>query len=818
MDHTASLVNFQIKYEITPCKELHWHDHLEIIFQLSGKSKISLRGQQYMMHEDDILVINPFELHNAELLGFSSYLSFCIPRAILLQGKPLQFSCFSFLCSSRQHAELNAIRQELAEIFQLYLEESDAENLKLLSHLYELIHLLKTHFSTEAAVLPTLDQPRLSGIITYLNEHYTEEITLQALAKQEFLSPNYLSQLFRDKLHTTFTDCLGDIRLSHAFFDLCNTEKSITEIALENGFSRVDTFIDRFRKKYDVTPGKFRKGLPSFMTDIPHRIPSQDTAADDITLGRRFHSLLKYRAPHNAISQEDDKPMNRSVRFSALHKGATLQHDWKTIINAGYADDCFTVEVQNQLAHLQKMVGFRYVRFHGIFSDSMHIYEEDASGTPLFHFTYVDMLLDRLLSLGFQLFIEFSFLPQALSSMPDGVYQNHSHICFPNSLDNWKLLVQRFLQHCISRYGIHIVRQWKFSLFSISFSLYGFLSAEAYYQLYHATYSVVKSLDPSFAFCGPGIEGSQLMHGQDDTCLMFLQNCLRDNCVPDCITFHSFPHSFDEINTNFNQMVHHNNLSMTFSLSKNENFMSDVISNMKHMLTSLHLDHIPMLIDEWNSTIWQRDLCSDTCYKAVHIIKNTVENMDRTIGKAYWTVSDLINDWKIDGKLFHGGHGLFTYNGIPKSSVYAFQMLSRLGDTFLASGEGWYATRSVDEIQIILYHYCHYNTMYRMLSEFHDPEERYSAFQQKSPISFHIHIDGVSAGNYICEYHRIGRNGGSPLDEYIRMGSPADLSDDNLSYLAHRSEPIRYIEQRQSLTDITLTLQPLETALLLIRF
>lgn len=209
---------------------------------------------------------------------------------------------------------------------------------------------------------------------------------------------------------------------------------------------------------------------------------------------------------------------------------------------------------------------------------------------------------------------------------------------------------------------------WKFTLFSITFSLYGFLTLQEYYQLYRETWRTVKSVDPELQFGGPGIEGSLLLNTEDQTVSVFLQQCLADGCIPDFLTMHSFPHSFDEIASDFNRIVHQNDLTASFGLSSNENFMADALAALKQAAASLGLGNLPVWIDEWDSTIWQRDLCSDTCYKAVYIVKNMLENMDQTKGKAYWTVSDLINDWKIDGKLFHGGHGLITYNGIPKAS------------------------------------------------------------------------------------------------------------------------------------------------------
>ena len=198
---------------------------------------------------------------------------------------------------------------------------------------------------------------------------------------------------------------------------------------------------------------------------------------------------------------------------------------------------------------------------------------------------------------------------------------------------------------------------------SISFSLYGFLSAEEYGTLYRETQRTVKRVDAGLRFGGPGIEGSLLLDGEESILTGFLEDCRRQACLPDFVTMHSFPHSFREIAMDFNRMVHRSDSSATFKLSENERFMGDCIAAMDKTLRALCLDELPVLIDEWNATIWQRDLCSDTCYKAVHVVKNLVENMGRTAGKAYWTVSDLINDWKLADTRIHCGHGNVACNG-----------------------------------------------------------------------------------------------------------------------------------------------------------
>lgn len=815
MDYHSTVT---IRHETNPSFSLHWHDTMQIIYLLRGKAKFSLNGQQFLLHETDFAVINPFQLHNAELLGSSELLSFLLSSDISKQIADTSINCISYLQLTQQKNALYHIRSELANIFQLYFEDQSSENLDLLSHVYELLHLLHTHFKDPKNKSFPANIPRLSQIIQYLNVHYMEPIRLYDVAQNHYLSPNYLSQLFRDKLNMTFTDCLYHIRLSHGFYELCNTSKSITEIALDNGFPRVDTFIEKFRKKYSITPGKYRKGMTQINTIDSDLIPHSTSSLEHAS-GSRFYSLLKFSSLEYLASASNPlRPVVHHLNIPASAAAVPIHHDWKQIVNCGYADDCFTAEVQEQLSFVKSKIGFEYLRFHGILSDSMHVYDEDTYGNPIIHFTYIDLLLDRILSMGYKLYLEFSFIPSALASNTNYVYQNRSHISFPKDISKWCNLVRQFVIHCIERYGMQTVQQWKFSLFSISFSLYGFLSQKEYATLYQATYHAVKDISPNLDFCGPGFEGSHLLCEPNSACKDFLINCITNRCVPDVITFHSFPHSFDEINSDFNRIVHQNDRTAAFHLSSNEQFMSTVISQMNHILHELNLSHLPIMIDEWNSTIWQRDLCSDTCYKGTYVIKNMLETMDQTIGKAYWTVSDLINDWKPGDALLHGGHGMITYNGIPKPSFYAFQLLNYLGEQCLSSGDGWYITRDDGHVQILLYNYCHYNAMYRLLSEFHNPREPYSAFEAKAPTEFHINCSELfpNLHSFSLEYIRLGRSSGSVLDEYNHLGAPSVLSIDELQFLRTRTEPTRQISRVQSLDNICASIQPLESVLIII--
>lgn len=64
----------------------------------------------------------------------------------------------------------------------------------------------------------------------------------------------------------------------------------------------------------------------------------------------------------------------------------------------------------------------------------------------------------------------------------------------------------------------------------------------------------------------------------------------------------------------------------------------------------------------------------------------------------YWLLTDFIDEWMVPGGVFHGGYGLFTTNGIPKAGYQALRLLTRVGERLIAQGDGWFVSKSRNEI------------------------------------------------------------------------------------------------------------------------
>lgn len=100
----------------------------------------------------------------------------------------------------------------------------------------------------------------LANAMKIINEEYFEEITLDNLSKRIFVSPYYLSHLFRDELKMTFSDYLTKVRIDHAKKFLSEGE-TVERTAEHAGFNDTGYFMKTFKRYVGITPAKYRKSV-----------------------------------------------------------------------------------------------------------------------------------------------------------------------------------------------------------------------------------------------------------------------------------------------------------------------------------------------------------------------------------------------------------------------------------------------------------------------------------------------------------------------------------------------------------------------------
>lgn len=93
----------------------------------------------------------------------------------------------------------------------------------------------------------------------YLDEHYSENISLEDLSSLVFLSSKYISDMFRSETGITITEYITAKRIDQAKQELLNSNTKIYEIADHLGFHDVKYFNKVFKKQVGISPLQFRK-------------------------------------------------------------------------------------------------------------------------------------------------------------------------------------------------------------------------------------------------------------------------------------------------------------------------------------------------------------------------------------------------------------------------------------------------------------------------------------------------------------------------------------------------------------------------------
>lgn len=792
----------------------HMHDFLEIIFVLTGNCTILIENQMHQLTEGDIILIESPIQH--ELISSNCvYASFQLDQNAIENNFPIPIHP-EFRCSSLEpghEPEFNQLRHLLAKIIKNNADQQTGYELRNWIYVYQLMELLYMHFQVESSPATLKKQHRYNSRIAEISQiiktHFREDLPLSRVANTVHLSAPYLSKFFQEQFGMNYLSYLTQFRLNSAVHELINSDKNIEEISANNGFPNSHAFTQAFKKEYGVRPSSYRRSQKNQKTDQQYyALEQHDYMA----------SLKKYLRPTENNKAESAPTLASSGSFSLKNTGKQLRHTWRNVISIGKASDLLISDIQNILRQVQKEIHYQHIYFNGILSDDLHVCFSDKNGKLVFNFSYIDKILDFLIEIGLKPFLQFTYMPRALAKNPEHILLGHL-ISEPDDLQSWCTLIDAFMKHIISRYQISEILQWKFSVWyqpNTPPRLFGFAKPDIFYDFYRATYKTVKSYDSSICFGTPAFYYLDTPE-QDQWYTNYFQWCTEHNCKPDFINFVYY-------DTVLADKRNKSKSTFGFINSMTLNDQSDgvrcFIRHLRHQLESWNCKKTPIFVSEWNNTPSQQDLLNDTCYKSCYITKTILDNYDMTESLSYWALSDLMSEAPLPESMLFGGTGLFTVNGLPKSSYYALYLLRHLGDQFLAKGECWYATRTPADIRIIAYHYRHYSKLYAMGERFEMTEtERYTMFEPAQQQKLSLTIHDTSAEKYLVKEYILNRKSGSLFDMWVNSGAIDPTSQEELNLLHARTVPDvhrYYINSSEQTLTIDLSMELLEVRLLII--
>lgn len=756
-----------------------------ILYGLHGVSNVHTGMGHYRMEADEVCVISPFMMYYGDCQEDAGLLSIMISEDILKMAgweKDTAVSCY--LNKADQDNSLTIeLKQRCAKIFHMSMCEVPMAELANL--VIELLAFLQNNFSIAKgySVGNSKAFRHLESALFYIQEHYSEPISLERIACRQSVSESYLSRLFQKYLHMTYTEYLVSIRLDHAAAMLRRNEMTVTEIAYENGFSSVNAFIQYFRVGYGETPGRYRA-----------KYEKQGSGRERLC-SDWMEVFLQYDKEKEPTEEQDLGIIRESVKVDVTQERESIRQSWKKIINIGFARDGLAAAVQQQIRQAKKDWDFSYLRFRGIFDDDMHIYQENEEGQAYFDFTYADMLFDFIEEIDALPFVELSYMPSKLAKEQYRIFERHSIFSMYHSAQKWQELLLATLRHWITRYGIETVRRWCFTILSFNHVLVREIpiSYEEYLEMHLLTWRTLKSVDSRLQMGAPG--NFIGMQTSDDEVKKFLADLKKEQCEPDFFAVQCYPHEKPSFDRTFLRLALEQS-SVPAVLSGDEDFLSHSLEQFENLLAECGMQKREIWVVEWTSTLWQRDLSEDTCFKAAWLFKNVLQNAWKVEGLGYWLLTDFLEEALNRQTLFHGGYGLFTMNGIPKAGYRAFQLLNFAVGRKIDEGENWFMSRLGHSISIFLFHYCHYDPLYRYkYRRIENPYDVYKVFEQSGELHWDIELTGLERGGYTVRRYRISGQYGSSFDQWLNMKAPEMIRNEERKYLIENSYPKYVCEQ-----------------------
>ena len=251
--------------------EYHSHDFYELYIHVKGAQYFCLDSDRYQLSPDVFILIPPFCMHglaqSGEMLGYERAWLNLTPELLGKLGcGQLDLKALFTSQTSRGHHLFRMTRKE-TDICVDLMERLQKRNHSVSAlDRFQCCSLIVSYLSvlcdviTRAAPLPASpsDQSVIQQVLTYINENYTQPITIQDLARRFGISVSYLSHEFAAYTRRSVYDYVLYRRIMLAR-EMITTPASLNSIAYECGFNDYSNFLRSFNKTVGMSPREYRE-------------------------------------------------------------------------------------------------------------------------------------------------------------------------------------------------------------------------------------------------------------------------------------------------------------------------------------------------------------------------------------------------------------------------------------------------------------------------------------------------------------------------------------------------------------------------------
>ncbi len=236
---------------------LHNHtDRYEIFLFLTGNAEFHVEGNIYTSHPKDLYIMNPQEMHHNVFLSSDRYVRIVIHLYLDYFEKnhcpELKDVFWNRPLGTNAQIPAHIMSREMYGLIMKmnrYLQDGayDIANYVLLEFLYLLNHV------REPLTIPTPADARIQDILLYINEHLTEELSLDILSGAFFISKYHLCKIFKSITGYTINRYINYKRLL-LVRELHSNGQTLLQASVAAGFNSYAHFYKMYKKEFGESP------------------------------------------------------------------------------------------------------------------------------------------------------------------------------------------------------------------------------------------------------------------------------------------------------------------------------------------------------------------------------------------------------------------------------------------------------------------------------------------------------------------------------------------------------------------------------------
>lgn len=770
--------------------------NLNILFLLDGAMTVEYYDEKYQLQKDDILLISPgipfaiTECRNA-LYGLACFSTNTVAQ--ITSSRNMIFHCNSITDVEKSYDGLREVFLELTREYAKRTHQTkaytDSLMLKLLDILVEEFQV--KNIGTKEDFSET--DKRMKEMMQYILANLDQELSLNDLAEQMFVSPSTLSRVFKKSTGQYFADFVLEMRVKNAMNLLAHTEQNVTQIALTCGFTNSASFNRAFKKLVNMTPIEYRNNAEERSQEKKSKNVNEDSIKKELE-NKGFTKEQVNNCEDIYIDLNTDQKCN-------------YKKQWQNIINIGAISLLSAANMQYHALYLNEQLHFKYYRVWNIFDKKLMI----TDGSQIGHYNYdlIDQIFDFFVSHKLTPFLDFGRRPNtAFRSSGNSVYLMEECIDF-KSKEIWKHMIADFINHLVLRYGIEEVSNWKFELTRNGFHDKDVVDNRLYeddnydfFDAFQIFYEIIKEKMPD-AEVG-GIGGTVI---NDKNYILDFQNkCLKANIKLDFISLIIFPYV----------QSHDSNNEEYRALSGNEDYELSIIAECRDLMRATKIGcDTKLIVTEWNNTLSNRNYLNDSCFRAAYISSKMTQLIGLVDSVGIMGGSDWISNYMDSVGIFNGAVGLVSKDTIRKPAFYALDFLNQLGNILICKGKNYIVTRKDNGgIYILTFNQSWFKNSYLFTDEDLGIKVVDShIYNNDKSLQLKLHIEGLESGKVYCIKKRtLNNEHGSALIEWKKFQYDTKLIRSDVKYIDAISIP-HLTQQKQRLgqddigIDIDITME-----------